>query len=146
MQPPDVFQNVKTVQQRKPNLNFIRVIKHWSFNQSFVQPYLIELLQTILLVLSSECLLVLLSPKQLYKVLALRSLDIKYFSFANVSITCERDQSHIEFSHSLCKKDAKFQTHTPSTLQFKMPNLRKMDVYNFTYKMSVGILMKPFFL
>ena len=25
--PPDVFQNVKTVQQRKPNLNFIRVIK-----------------------------------------------------------------------------------------------------------------------
>ena len=31
-----VFQNVKTVQQRKPNLNFIRVIKKSSFNQSFV--------------------------------------------------------------------------------------------------------------
>ena len=35
-QPPDVFQNVKTVQQRKPNFNFIRVIKNSSFNQSFV--------------------------------------------------------------------------------------------------------------
>ena len=34
--PPDVFQNVKTVHQRKPNLNFIRVIKNSSFKQSFV--------------------------------------------------------------------------------------------------------------
>ena len=35
-QPPDVFQNVETFQQRKPNLNFIRVIKNSSFNQSLV--------------------------------------------------------------------------------------------------------------
>ena len=33
--PLDVFQNVKTVQQRKPNLNSIRVIKNASFNQIF---------------------------------------------------------------------------------------------------------------
>ena len=35
-QPPDVFQNVKKVQQMKLNLSFIRVIKNLSFNQSFV--------------------------------------------------------------------------------------------------------------
>ena len=32
-EPPDVFQNVKTVKQRKPNLNFI---KNSSFNQRFL--------------------------------------------------------------------------------------------------------------
>ena len=34
--PPDVFQNVKAVQQMKANLDFIRVIKNYYLNQSFV--------------------------------------------------------------------------------------------------------------
>ena len=53
--------------------------------------------------------------------------------------------SNIESSHSLRENDAKFQTHPPSTLQVKMPNLAKIDVYNFRYKTSVGILIKLFF-
>ena len=36
-----MFQNVKTVQQRKPHLSFIRVIKSSSFMQSFIQAYLV---------------------------------------------------------------------------------------------------------
>ena len=34
-------------------------------------------------------------------------------------------QSHIEPSHSLRQNDAKLQTHPPSTLDVKMPNLSK---------------------
>ena len=51
-----------------------------------------------------------------------------------------------QISHSLCQNDAKFQTHPPSTLHVKMPNLSKIDVYNFRYRISVGILMKLSFL
>ena len=57
-----------------------------------------------------------------------------------------RGHSHIKPSDSLCQNDAKFQTHPPSTLHIKIPNLLKIDVYNFRYKISVGILMKLFFL
>ena len=74
------------VQQKKPNLNFIIVIKNSSFNQSFVDTYLIYHLQTIFRVPRSECLLMLLAAVQLYDVLVLRPLDMKYSSFANVSI------------------------------------------------------------
>ena len=37
-----------------------------------------------------------------------------------------------------------FQTHTQTTLCVEMPNLPKIDVYEFRYKTSVGILMKLF--
>ena len=47
-------------------------------------------------------------------------------------------------SQSLRENDAKFQTHSPSTVHIKIPNLPK--IYNFSYKISVGILMKLFFL
>ena len=43
--------------------------------------------------------------------------------------------SHIESSHSLRQYDAKLQTHPPSTLNVKMPNLPKIDVYNFKLKL-----------
>ena len=59
---------------------------------------------------------------------------------------CVRGHSYIESSHSLCQNDAKFQTHPTSTLHIKMANLHKIDVYNFRYKISVGNLMKLFFL
>ena len=102
-------------------------------------------MQTIFLVPRSKCLLVLLAAVQLNNVSVLSSLDMKYFSFAYVS-TWVRGHSLIESSHSLDENDAKFQTHPPSTLHVKMPNLPKIDVYNFRYKISVGILMKLFFL
>ena len=57
-----------------------------------------------------------------------------------------RGHAHIESPHSLCQNDSKLQTHPLSTLNVKMPNLPKIDVYNFRYKISVGILMKFFFL
>ena len=44
-----------------------------------------------------------------------------------------RGNSQIESSHSLRQNDAKFQTHPPITLLVKMPNLPKMDAYNFRY-------------
>ena len=60
--------------------------------------------------------------------------------------TCVRGHSHIESFHSLRENDANFQTHPLSTLHVKMPNLPKIDAYKFRYKISVGILMKLFFL
>ena len=60
--------------------------------------------------------------------------------------TCVRGHSHIESFHSLRENDAKFQTHSPSTLHVKMPNLPKINVRNFTYKVRVGILTKLSFL
>ena len=47
----------------------------------------------------------------------------------------------IEPSHSLRQNDAKLQTHPASTVNAKMPNLPKIDVYNFKYKISVGNLV-----
>ena len=61
-------------------------------------------------------------------------------SWTAATRTGVRGRSHIESSHSLRQNDAKLQTHPPSTLNVKMPNLPKIDVYNFRYK-SVGILM-----
>ena len=52
----------------------------------------------------------------------------------------------MEPPHSLHEKDAKFQTYPPSTLHVKMLSLPKINVYNFRYKISVGILMKLLFL
>ena len=57
-----------------------------------------------------------------------------------------RGYSLIKPSHSLRENDAEFQTHPPSTLNVKMPNLPKIDVYNSRYEISLGILMKLFFL
>ena len=57
-----------------------------------------------------------------------------------------RGHSHVETSHSLRQNDAKFQTHPPSTLHVKMPNLPKIDDYDFRYRISVVILMKFFLL
>ena len=34
-------------------------------------------------------------------------------------------------------KKMMFQTHPPSTIHVKMPNLPKIDAYNFRYKMNV---------
>ena len=42
-----------------------------------------------------------------------------------------KGHSHIQSSHSLRQNDAKLQTYPPSTLNVKMPNLPKIDVYNF---------------
>ena len=53
--------------------------------------------------------------------------------------------SHIKPSHSLHQNDAKLQTHPPSTVNVTMPNLPKIDVYIFKYKISVGNLVKFFF-
>ena len=50
--------------------------------------------------------------------------------------------SYIESSNSLRQNNAKLQTHPHSTLNVKMPNLPKIDIYNFKYKISIGILMK----
>ena len=54
--------------------------------------------------------------------------------------------SHIESFHSLCQNDVKSQTHPPSILNIKMPNLPKSDVYKFKYKFNVRNTMKLFFL
>ena len=68
------------------------------------------------------------------------------FQLCQCQYTCVRDHLHIKSSHSLHENDAKFQTHPPSTLRVKMPDLPKIDVYNVRCKISVGILMKFFFL
>ena len=57
-----------------------------------------------------------------------------------------RDHSHVKSSHSLHQHDAKLQTHLPSTLNDKMSNLPKIDVYNFKCKISVRNVIKLFFL
>ena len=57
-----------------------------------------------------------------------------------------RNHSHIESSHSLCQNDPKLQTHPPIIVKVKMPNLLKVNVYNFKCKISLGNTMKLFFL
>ena len=54
--------------------------------------------------------------------------------------------SHIESSHSLHENYVKFQTNPSSTFHVKMPNLPKINVYKFRYKICVEILMKLLFL
>ena len=48
---------------------------------------------------------------------------------------------HNQTFPQLCQNDAKLQTHPPSTVNVQMPNLPKIDVYNFKYKISVGNLV-----
>ena len=72
-------------------------------------------------------------------------LQAEIFQLCQCQYTCVRGHSHIESSKSLHENDAKFQTHPPSTLHVKIPNLPKIDVYNVRYKISIGILMKLFF-
>ena len=44
------------------------------------------------------------------------------------------------------ENDATLQTHPPSTLNVKMQNLLKIDIFNFKYGISVGNIRKLFFL
>ena len=48
---------------------------------------------------------------------------------------CIRVHAHIESSHSLRQNDAKLQTYQHSTLNVKMPDPPKIDVYNFRYNL-----------
>ena len=72
---------------------------------------------------------------------------MKYFRFANVSIPME-GVTHISNLPTVCLKMmlSSRPTQPVYNLYVKMPNLPKIDVYNFRYKISVGILMKLFFL
>ena len=102
----------------------------------------------VFLVPCYECLM-LLAAEQL-DVLVLRSLDMKFFSFFNVSIPVKGITPILNLP-TVCMKmmlqiQWKCQTHQPSTLHVKMRNLLEINVYNFRYKISVGILMKLFFL
>ena len=74
------------------------------------------------------------------------NLKVSYETVTVLIFTEFDKESHIESSHSLRHNDAKLQTHPPSTLNAKMLDLPNIDVYNFRYKVSVGILMKLFFL
>ena len=49
-------------------------------------------------------------------------------------------------SLTVCLKMAVRSRPTHTALCVEMPNLQKIDVYEFRYKTSVGILMKLFFL
>ena len=88
--------------------------------------------------------LVLLASVQLY-VLAIRPLDTKYFSCAIV-ITRVLGVTHISNLPTVCVKMILSSRPTHCNLHVKMTNLPKIDVYNFRYKIRVGILMKLFFL
>ena len=57
-----------------------------------------------------------------------------------------KGHSHTEFSDSLRQNGTKLQTHPPSTLNVKIPNLLKIDVYNIKHNISVGNVIKLFFL
>ena len=63
-----------------------------------------------------------------------------------LTVNLLRGHSHTESSQSLCQNDAKLQTHFPSIHNVKMPNLPKIDAYNFQHKIGVGNVMKLFFL
>ena len=101
MQPPDVFQNVKTVQQRKPNLNFFSIIKDSSFNQSFVQPYLVFTFADI------SCSMLWMSPRVISSDATLKCLSTQVFihevfQLCQNQYTCVRGHSQIEFGCSNC--------------------------------------------
>ena len=64
----------------------------------------------------------------------------------DTTVSSVRGHSHIESSHSLSQNDATLKTYLPIILNVKMPNLPKIDVYNFIYKISVGNMIKLFFL
>ena len=144
-QPPDVFQNVKTVQQRKLDLNFIRVIKNSSSIRVLYRSIWFNLGRQYLLFHTLSPWVI--STCFISTVLVLRSLDMKYFRFANVSIPME-GVTHISNLPTVCLNMmlSSRPTQPVYTLYVKMPNLPKIDVYNFRYKINVGILMKLFFL
>ena len=101
MQPPDVFQNVKTVQQRKPNLNFFSVIKDSSFNQSFVQAYLVFTFADIsfsMLWMSPRVI----SSNATLKCLSTQVFIHEIFQLCQCQYTCVRGHSQIEFGCSNC--------------------------------------------
>ena len=78
--------------------------------------------------------------------LILKFLDMKYCSFVNVSIPVYRI-THILNLPIVCMKMmlSSRPTH-PVPFTSKCQICQKIDVYNFRYKISVGILMKLFFL
>ena len=83
---PGVFKNVKTVQQKKP---IHQSHRKFIFPSTFCiglsgLPFADNISCIMLWV--SPCVISILAAVQLYNVLALRFLDMKYFSFANVSI------------------------------------------------------------
>ena len=57
-----------------------------------------------------------------------------------------RSHLHIKSSHSLRQNDGKLQNHPPTILNLKIPNLPKIDVYNFKYKISARNIRKLSFL
>ena len=68
------------------------------------------------------------------------------FQLCQCQCICVWAHSRIESSHSLRQNEATFRTHPLSTLHVQMPNVQKIDAYNFRHKISVGISMKLFFL
>ena len=110
----------------------LRQFSKGSLISIFVQAYLVQPSQTIFFVSRSECLLVLLAAVQLY-VLVIKH---EIFQLCQCYYTYLRGHSHMESSPSLHENDAKFQlqTHPPGTLHIKMPNLPKINVFNFRYK------------
>ena len=64
------------------------------------------------------------------------------FQLCQFQYTCVRGHLHIESSSSLHENDARFQfqTQQPSTIYVKMPNLPKIDIYYFRYKIEVGCI------
>ena len=77
--------------------------------------------------------------------LSTKAFRHEIFQLSECQFTCVRGHLHIESSHSLHKNDVTFQTHSPNIFHTKMPNLSKINVYNFRYKKSAGILMKLIF-
>ena len=77
---------------------------------------------------------------------SLSFLDMKYFSFANIIIPVS-GVTHILNLPTVCVKMmlSSRPTNPPITLHVKIQN-PKIDFCNFRYKISVGILMKLFFL
>ena len=103
-------------------------------------------MQKIFLVPLSECLLLLLAAEQLYNVLVFRSLDMNYFSFANVSIPVYGVSQISNLPTFFMKMMLSSRPTHPVTFTSKCQICQKIDVYNFRYKITVGILMKLFFL
>ena len=95
----------------------------------------------IFLVPRSECLHVLLAEMQLH-VLLLRSLDMKYFSFANVSMPVQ-GFTQISSLPTVCVK-AMLSSRPTHPVPFT--SKCQINVCNFRYKITVRILMKLFLL
>ena len=97
-------------------------------------------MQTIFLVLYSECLLVFLAAVQLYNFLIFRPLDMRYFSFANVSIPV-KGVTHIFNLPKVCVKMMRSSRPT-----HPVPFTSKCQICGKSMFITWGILMKLFFL